>query len=192
MFHVFTGCDTVSSFAGRGKRLHSKYGNHSMRSYLFFLPCWWTHRYLTTIACLCCRHMLYFYTTALAQKMPSTMPGSTCLAPKTDIPPTGAPCYSTQNGRYTRVDICGDRHSSVVQLFRLQTHTVGKRVWRTAGNHFGHCCQKQWPCVLNYYNVDARKGVEDYENVSGLPLNVHHSVIAVGTANIMIATRFNC
>ena len=39
MFHAFTGCDTVSSFAGRGKRLHLTYGRLSMRSHLYSLPC---------------------------------------------------------------------------------------------------------------------------------------------------------
>ena len=31
MFHAFTGCDTVSSFAGMEKRLHLTYGSLSMR-----------------------------------------------------------------------------------------------------------------------------------------------------------------
>ena len=39
MFHVYTGYDTVSSFAGRGKRLHVTYGSISMRSFLYSLPC---------------------------------------------------------------------------------------------------------------------------------------------------------
>ena len=39
MFHAFTGCDTVSSFAYRGKRLHLTYGSLSMRSHLYSLPC---------------------------------------------------------------------------------------------------------------------------------------------------------
>ena len=28
MFHAITGCDTVSSFAGRGEKLHGKYGKY--------------------------------------------------------------------------------------------------------------------------------------------------------------------
>ena len=38
--------------------------------------------------------------------------------------------------------------------------------------------------------VDARKGVGDYANVSGLLSNVHQSVTAVGTATTMIAMRY--
>ena len=39
MFHAYTGCDTVSSFAGRGKRLHVTYGSISMTSFLYSLSC---------------------------------------------------------------------------------------------------------------------------------------------------------
>ena len=39
MFHACTGCDTVSSFAGREKRQHLTYGSLSMRSHLYFLSC---------------------------------------------------------------------------------------------------------------------------------------------------------
>ena len=38
--------------------------------------------------------------------------------------------------------------------------------------------------------MDARKGVGDYANVSGLLSNVHHSVTAVGTATTMIAIPY--
>ena len=38
MFHAFTGCDTVSSFAGREKKLHLTNGSLSMRSHLYSLP----------------------------------------------------------------------------------------------------------------------------------------------------------
>ena len=82
--------------------------------------------------------------------------------------------------------MCGGRHN----LFPLQKHAVGRRVRHKDGNGCGHCCQERWPHVLNYFNVDARKGVGDYANMSGLLLNVHHSVTAVETATTMIAIRY--
>ena len=63
------------------------------------------------------------------------------------------PSSSTQNEQYTRVDMCGSRHPSVVHLFPLQKHMVSRRVRRKDGNRSGHCCQKQWPHVLIYLNV---------------------------------------
>ena len=93
--------------------------------------------------------------------------------------------------------MCGGRHWSVVHIhvFPLQKQTVGRRVRRKDGNRSGHCCLKWWPHVLNYLNVDARRGVGYYANVSGLLSNVHHSVTAVVTATTMIAiiaTRTSC
>ena len=32
VFHAFTGCDTTSSFHGKGKRVHGKLGNHFQKS----------------------------------------------------------------------------------------------------------------------------------------------------------------
>ena len=66
MFHAFTGCDTVSSFAVRGKRLHLTYGGLLKRSHLYFLLGRQTHQHSMTNACLCWRNMLYLFTTALA------------------------------------------------------------------------------------------------------------------------------
>ena len=108
-----------------------------------------------------------------------------------NLPPARAALLQhTQNEQYTRVDMCGGRHSSVVHLFPLHKHRVGRRVRGKDGNRSGHCCQKRWPHVLIYLNVDARKGVGDYANVSGMLSNVHHSVTAVGTATTMIAIRY--
>ena len=108
-----------------------------------------------------------------------------------NLPPPRAALSSTQNKQYTIVDMCGGRHSSVVHLFPLQKHRVGRRVRHKDGNRSGHCCQKQRPHVLIYLNVDARKGVGDYANVSGMLSKVHHPVTAVGTATTMIAIRYH-
>ena len=85
LFHAFTGCDTVSSFAGREKRLHLTYGSLSMRSHLYSVPWWRTHRSSMTTACLCWRHLLYFCMSELAQKLPWSWPGSTYSPPKADL-----------------------------------------------------------------------------------------------------------
>ncbi|GFO27756.1 hypothetical protein PoB_005426100 [Plakobranchus ocellatus] len=58
-------------------------------------------------------------TTTHARKQPLTQPGRTYSPPKTGqwtiYHQQKQPCYSTQNGQYTKVDMYGGRHLSVVR-----------------------------------------------------------------------------
>ncbi|GFO12306.1 hypothetical protein PoB_003881100 [Plakobranchus ocellatus] len=121
MFHAFTGCDTVSSFAGRGKKtafdIWKSFDEVTpVFSSLLTDPSTFNDDCMSVLGW---RHMLYFCTTAHARKQPLTQPGRTYSPPKTGQWTTyhqqKQPCYSTQNGQYTKVDMYRRRHLSVVR-----------------------------------------------------------------------------
>ena len=154
MFHAFTGCDTASSFAGREK----KTAFDIWKSFNEITPVFSTlltdpselnddcvsvlEAFIVLLYDCTCTET----TVNLARKHIFT----TKSRSMDNLPPPRAALSSTQNEQYTRVDMCGGRHPSVVHLFPLQKHTVGRRVRRKDGNSSVHCCQKRWPHVLNY------------------------------------------
>ena len=95
-------------------------------------------------------------------------------------------------GCFIKVDMCGDKHMSVLQNFLRQRPAGGERVPRKDGNRCGHCCLKQWHRVLNCYAAGARKRVEDSANVSELLWNAHRCAGAVASAITTTLTKRNC
>ena len=144
MFHAFTGCDTVSSFAGRGK----KTGFDIWKSFIEVTPSFST--LLTDPSELnndCMSVLEAFFvllydrtctetTVNLARKHIFTTKGRST----DNLPPTRAALlHHTKQAVYQVLDMCGGRHSPVFHLFPLQKHTVDRRVQRKDG------CQKRWP-----------------------------------------------
>ena len=107
-------------------------------------------------------------------------------------------CCSTQNGPFPRVDMCGARRMSALQISRLQSPGGGARVLQKDGNRCGPCSQKQQCPVLSCCDVVAIRDAGDCAIVSERTSSAHHSVTAVAivtkmvTINMKIHISSNC
>ena len=68
MFHAFTGCDTVSSFAGKGKKQPSTHGSRSMLLRKFLLDLSHDLEVLTKIVCRYWSHTWFICMTEEVRK----------------------------------------------------------------------------------------------------------------------------
>ena len=149
MFHAFTGCDTVSSFAGRGK----KTAFDIWKSFIEVTPAFSTlltdpselnndcMSVLEAFVVLLYDRTCTETTVNLARKHIFTTKGRST----DNLPPTRAALlHHTKRAVYQGGYVWG-RHSPVFHLFPLQKHTVDRRVQRKDSNRSGHCCQKRWP-----------------------------------------------
>ncbi|KAK4318609.1 hypothetical protein Pmani_010400 [Petrolisthes manimaculis] len=70
MFHAFISCDTVSSFAGKGKKQPSTHGGRSMLLWIFSLDVSHDLEVSTKIVCRYWSHMWFLCMTEKVQKPP--------------------------------------------------------------------------------------------------------------------------
>ena len=98
------------------------------------------------------------------------------------IPPTGAALLQhTTRAIYQGGHVWGQALLRSPIVPSPETY-VWQKISTQGWQPFWTLLPERWPHVLNCFDVNARKGVWDYANVSGQLLNVHHSVIAVATA----------
>ena len=172
MVHPFTGCNTVSSFAGRGKTTAFDIWK-SINEVTAVLSTLSTNSWsfnddfmciLETCVVLLCTRTCTETTVVSARKH------ILCSKAGQSKPyhPQEQHCFNTRNGLYTKVGMCGDKHMSVLQNFLRQRPAGGKRVPRKLGSRCGHCFQKQWHRVQNCYAAGGREREEDCANVSEL------------------------
>ena len=139
--HAFTGCETVSSFAGKGKRHPSTLGGHSMLQRRSSLDLSHDRQVSTMSACLTSSHTWCLCMIGGVTKLLWTQPGSTCSRQKPDLStPFHQPelhCCSMQDEQHTRVAMHGVRPRSEIQIFLLQNPGDGARIRREDGNRCG-------------------------------------------------------
>ena len=147
MFHSFTGCDTVSSFAGKGKKTtFDTWRSFNAATEVFA-------RLVTRPTGLdnVCMSVLESYVVLMydrgVTKLLWTQPGSTCSRQKPDLStPFHQPelhCCSMQDEQHTRVAMYGVRPRTEIQIFLLQSPGDGARIRREDENRCGRYSQKR-------------------------------------------------
>ena len=144
MFHAFTGCDTVSSFPGKGKKTaFDMWRSFNAATEVFA-------RLVTRSTSLDNVYMSVLESyVVLIYDLLWTQLGSTCSRQKQDLStPFHQPelhCCSMQDEQHTRVAMYGVRPRSEIQIFLLQSPWDGARIRREDGNRCGRYSQKR-PC----------------------------------------------
>ena len=172
MFQPFMGCNTVSSFAGRGENTA--------------FDIWKSINEVTAVLSTVSTNpwsfnddFMFILETYVVLLYNRTCTETTVVSARKHIlgskagqskpyKPQEQNCFNTRNGLYTKVDMCGDKHMSVLQNFLRQRPAHGERVPYKLGSQCGHCFQKQWHRVQNCYAAGGRKREEDCANVSEL------------------------
>ena len=148
MFHAFTGCDTVSSFAGKGKKTAFDTWRSFNAATEVFARLVTRPTSLDNI-CMYSSHTWCLCMIGGVTKLLWTQPGSTCSRQKPDLSaPFHQPelhCCSMQDEQNTRVAMYGVRPRSEIQTFLLQSPGDGARIRREDGNRCGRYSQKR-PC----------------------------------------------
>ena len=172
MFHAFTGCNTVSSFAGGGKKTAFDIWK-SINEVTAVLSTLSTNSWSFNddFMCILETYVVLLYTrTCTETTVDSARKHILCSKAGKSKPyhPQEQYCFNTRSGLYTKVDMYGDKHVSVLQNFLRQRPAGGERVPRKLGSRCGHCFQKQWHRVQNCYAAGGRKHEEDCASVSEL------------------------
>ena len=174
MFHALTGCDTFSSFSGKGKKTAWNAWNafpevtdtftSLPKDLLKSLKMPWPGLKSLWSVCM----------TLPAASTTSTKPGNTCTAKNLGILKTSLPPKQLYNNMYhvlyTRLAMCGVKHYCPHQIFLI--HHFGDGSMRMEyGNQSGHFFHRSYPHAQNWPAVIARKHVEDHANVPLQDLN---------------------
>ena len=148
MFHPFTGCNTVSSFAGRVKKTAFDIWK-SVNEVTAVLCTLSTNSWSFNDDFMCILEtyvVLLYNRTCTETTVDSARKHILCSKAGQSKPyhPQEQYCFNTRNGLYNTVDKCVDKHVSVLQNFLRQRPAGGERVPRKLGSRCGHCFQKQW------------------------------------------------
>ena len=129
MFHPFTGCNTVSSFAGRGKKTAFDIWKSinevtAVLSTLSTNP--WSFN--DDFMCILETYVVFLYNrTCTETTADSGRKYILCSKAGQSKPyhPQEQHCFNTRNWLYTKVDMCGDKHMSILHNFLRQMPAGG-------------------------------------------------------------------
>ena len=164
--HVQSPCSIPSRVAtlshhlpAEGKRLHLTSGSLSMKSPQYYLPCQQIHGADDFMCILETYVVLLYNRTCTETTVVSARKHILCSKAGQSKPyhPQDQHCFNTRNGLHTKVDMCGDKHMSVLQNFLRQRPAGGESVPHKDGSRCGHCFQRQSHRVQNCYAAGGRK-----------------------------------